>query len=221
MNSQFDHFAASFNSIRLDDKTPPVLPEAPLAFGEYHAESAPAPETETPAQRPFQLTGEAPGFYLLDDANGRFTIDRDTGIVSLQHDNLLTLEAGAIHPVHIRCVEFSGNSYELKFRLRMTGRVPQIAGAEENDMLAGIAAAPLLDLMTPEEKVVAPEPPPIGWLEFTAFTAGRGKAPLYGETARFGTLLTPTYPAVYLEASTLVLGAALPAPSSIVAEWGL
>src|ERR1700704_5503108 len=104
MISSLDPFALSFDSIRIE-------PKASAA----HA-----------AASPFSLTGDEtsdPGFYLLDDAGGRFTIDRDTGIVTLVHDHVLQLESGAIHPVKLKVIEQSGASYELNFRLRITGRV--------------------------------------------------------------------------------------------------
>ena len=39
----------------------------------------------------------APGFYLLDDANGRFAIDREMGIVTLTDNSILQTERNAIH----------------------------------------------------------------------------------------------------------------------------
>lgn len=198
-----DHFASSFDSISVT----PRREDEPV-----HERTAPAP-------------AEQPGFYLLDNANGRFVIDRDTGIVTLQDEHLLSIEAGAIHPVHIRVIELSGGHYELKLRLRMTGRVPQIAGSEENDILAGLAAAPLMDLMTPEEKsvheVVAPEPPPLAWVRYSAASMLLGKRPLYGETAPFGALFeTPAvFPDVYVETAKLGLDAMPPAASATDAAW--
>lgn len=215
MNSSPDPFALSFDSIHIEPKRRDGDSMTDLGTN-FGAHTAAAP-----------LARETPGFYLLDDANGRFTIERDTGIVTLAHEHLLSIESGAVHPVRIRVVEMSGASYELNMRMRMTGRVPQIAGAEENDGLAGLAASPLLDLMTPEEKsvheVVVPEPPALPWVKFSAFAMIAGKQALYGETAPFGALfqIPATLPDVYLDGSELALPAPLPEPSAAIAAWAL
>lgn len=201
-----------------------ISPPDPFAL---HFDSIPVEPDPPPTPAPSVLAPQAPGFYLVDDCNGRFSIDRETGIVSLQHEHLLSIEAGAIHPVHIRVIEMSGGHYDLKFRLRMTGRVPQIAGAEENDALAGLAAAPLRDLMTPEQKVeqqdLAPEPAPLPWVRFSAVQMPKGKRPLYGETAPFGSLFdTPAaLPDVYAETSALRLDIAPPPPVPAEAAWAI
>jgi hypothetical protein len=168
---------------------------------------------------------DAPGFYLLDDCNGRFVIDRDIGVITLAHEHLLTLEAGAVHIARVRVIEMSGANYEMNMRLRVSGRVPQIVGHEGNDMLAGLAAAPLVDLMSPQEKsvheVTAPEPPPLPWVRFAASRFAPGKRALYGETAPFGSLfeIPSVFPDVYLEDSELALDAAPPRASANDAAW--
>lgn len=85
---------------------------------------------------------ETAGFYLLDDAGGRFVIERDIGVVSVADDDLVERERGAIHLVKLRVVEPSGLSYEMEMRLRVTGRVPQMVGSEEYAALTAAAAEP-------------------------------------------------------------------------------
>lgn len=204
MNS-LDPFARSFDSIEIDRKTAPSADVLDLAI-------------DAVAKPPVPITDQ-PGFYLIDDADGRFVIDRDMGIISLRDDRLLSIEFGAVHQAHVRVVELSGAHYELKFRLRLTGRVPQVAGGEENDVLAGLAAAPIPDLMAPQEKILAPEPQ-IPWLTFAAAALTRGKSQLYGETAPFGTLFDgPILPGTYEETALFVLGDTLPKPAAAVSDW--
>lgn len=201
MISPTDPFSQSFDSIRVDpaEPAPAALDAAPEAHG-Y----------------------EEPGFYLLDDAAGRFAIDRETGIVSLAHDHLMALEAGAVHPVHIRVIEPSGSSYELKFRLRMTGRVPQMAGAEENDALAALCAAPLLDLMAPAEIDAEPaERETVSWAQFAAARENAGRLrSIANKQGGYGALLeTPAFPGYLAGTGLLSLEQAPPAPASTAAHW--
>ncbi len=207
MMSPSDPFALNFDSIPVEPRR--RRGDATAAFGAEHA----AP------------TLEAPGFYLIDDCNGRFSVDRETGVVSLQHEHLLSIEGGAIHPVHLRVIEKSGGHYDLKLRLRMTCRVPQIAGAEENDALAGLAAAPLRDIVTPEQKGIqhVPTSPPQPWVTFSAVAMHLGKHPLYGESAPFGSLFeTPAaFPDVYIEPGKLRLEMAPPSPAPANAAWAI
>jgi hypothetical protein len=197
MISPPDPFAQTFDSIKLD---------APAKADDAHAEP-----------RGY----EEPGFYLLDDAAGRFAIDRETGIVSLAHDHLMALEAGAVHPVHIHVVEPSGSTYELKFRLRMTGRVPQMAGAEENDALAALCAAPLLDLMAPAtvEEPIARET--VSWAQFAAARENAGRLrSISNKEGGFGALIEPpSFPGYLAGTGRLSLDAAPPAPASTAAHW--
>ncbi|MEZ5959320.1 MAG: hypothetical protein R3C30_02685 [Hyphomonadaceae bacterium] len=93
---------------------------------------------------------EKPGFYLLDDANGRFAVDREIGVVTLADETLLQSERNAVHGVRLRVVEPSGATYELDMQLRITGRVPQMLGAEEFAAIAGL---------TDETILVAPRVP--------------------------------------------------------------
>ena len=119
---------------------------------------------------------EAPGFYLVDDADGRFTVDRQWGIVSVAHDDVLAREAGSVHSVTLRVIEPSGARYELPMRLRLTGRVPQMVGAEEFAMLASMADG-LAEQIASGERT-APLPPTIAWSQFSAACAKPGKGDL-------------------------------------------
>ncbi len=207
MQTPFDSFALSFDSI-------PVEPK-------QAAQPAPAHDLDAP-----HVDGPArPGFTLLDDADGRFGIDRETGIITLLHDHLLASEAGATHAVHMRCIEPSGTSYELRFQLRMTGLIPQIVGAEEYDALANLVqpapalkpmrAIALAPAMLPEIAPLQIETPQIEAPSMWPHLA-RGE-----ETAPFGALCAAPYPAVETGSSELSLGAAPPRPGAAGAEWAI
>jgi len=71
---------------------------------------------------------DAPGFSLADDADGRFVIDRETGVISVFNDDLVARERHAIHGVRMRVVERDGGAYEFSLRLKITGSVPQTVG---------------------------------------------------------------------------------------------
>lgn len=222
MTSSLDNFALSFDSIKVDRSTAPP-PEAfdhalaivaPPAALDVDIEAAPAPAP--------QLT--EPGFYLVDDAQGRFAIDQTSGVITLKDDAVLTREFGAVHEAHIKVVEISGAFYDMKFRLRLTGRVPQMQGCEEDDALAALTATPLPETPTPEivmpsAPIAIPETPAQPWLAFNAIGGVTRKAALHGETAAFGTLFAgPVLPACDLDAD-LNVEDALPPPSSAIAAW--
>jgi hypothetical protein len=118
-----DPFALSFDSIEIDPTRAPTKQSIERAL----AICGPRDEVLTATAAAPDL--EAPGFFLRDDAGGRFTIDRDMGVISLRDDALLVRERGAVYPVRLRVVEASGASYELDLKLRLTGRVPQVLGA--------------------------------------------------------------------------------------------
>lgn len=158
-----DPFAQKFDSIEID----PARAPSPAAIASAMALAAPP---------------EAPGFYLLDDAGGRFIVDRDMGVVSLVDETLIKTERGAIHGVRLKVIEQSGATYELDMRLRVTGRVPQMVGAEEFAALAGLtdetilvaARTPVLVAPTEEAAPVVeatPKPSPIAWTRFSAAEA--------------------------------------------------
>ena len=120
------------------------------------------------------------GFFLIDDCGGRFVIDRESGIVALASQDVLAREPGAVRHVGIRVVERSGASYEMTIALKITGKVPQVSGAEALD-------------------VFAPEPfteTHVAWERFApaqASLAARG--PLRQPPAAFGAVLSPAPPA--------------------------
>lgn len=83
----------------------------------------------------------APRFTLLDDADGRFVVDAELGVISLADESVLAREAGAVHTAKLRVVEHSGASYELELKLKLTGPVPQVADADDFLLsVAGVAA---------------------------------------------------------------------------------
>lgn len=158
-----DPFSRQFDSIELD-------PARAHSDALEHALAIAAP----------QPAFEEPGFYLIDNAQGRFVVDRQWGIVSLAHDDILAREAGAVYGVRLRVIEPSGASYELAMQLRLTGRVPQMVGAEEFAALAALTETLLPDL---EAASVKPTPTPqapiaiVAWSGFAAALATLGKAP--------------------------------------------
>ena len=194
MQTPFDSFALHFDSIPVEPKRPGE--PAPTRGEEEHADAAPRT-----------------GFTLIDDADGRFAIDRDTGVITLLQDDLLTREAGALHPVHMRVVEPSGARYELQFKLRMTGLVPQIAGAEEFDALASMVVGAAQPKPAPAISITPPQARPIAspWARLT-----RG-----GEDAPFGVLCEAPLPALNSAAGELSLGAAPPRPGAASAIWAI
>lgn len=195
MGSHADSFSQVFDSIAVEPR------ERDLS-----AFDAPAPRD-----------GGAPGFSLLDDAGGRFAIDRDTGIITLLDGELLTTEANTLHPVHVRVVEPSGSTYELRFKLRMTGLIPQIAGAEEFDALAHLAHAPMPELGPPPSISVIDEPegtenpsPSSHWPHLAA---------LDQETAPFGLLTARAAADLDTGAALLALHADPLKPAPNTARW--
>jgi hypothetical protein len=119
--SPSDAFCSAFDSIEVD----PARAPSRLAIERAMEFCAPAPRASEP------------GFYLLDDAGGRFVIDRDWGLVSLKDAAVLAREPGAVHGARLHVVEPSGASYQLNLKLRLTGLIPQMLGGEENDFLLG------------------------------------------------------------------------------------
>ena len=135
----------------------------------------PLDPSQTPSTTPSQ---EEPGFYLVDDAGGRFIVDRQWGIVSVANDDVLAREPGAVHGVMLRVIEPSGARYELPMQLRLTGRVPQMVGAEEFAMLASMADG-LAEQIASGDTQAKPAPlPTIAWSQFSAANAKPGKGAL-------------------------------------------
>lgn len=148
------------------------------------APSAAAPELETA------------GFYLVDDADGRFEIDRDMGIISLRDESLLETERLAIHVVRMRVIERSGANYEMEMKLRLTGRVPQMVGAEDA----------LFDIPATEAAPIASPEPRTHWTRFAAALGATGKSAL-----PTGAFVQPEYPAIRATYTHFAVGALPPA----------
>jgi hypothetical protein len=167
---------------------------------------------------------EEPGFYLVDDAGGRFIVDRQWGIVSVANDDVLAREPGAVHGVTLRVIEPSGATYQLPMQLRLTGRVPQMVGAEEFSMLASMAdgladqiASGSSVVATPEPQPSAPPAPTIAWSQFSAANAKPGKAALPEQN--FATPLPIASPR--LADAGLSMPEMTLAPAPVDADWSL
>jgi hypothetical protein len=180
--SAHDPFSATFDSIEIDPSRTPSLSAIEHAFAVV-TPSAAAPELETA------------GFYLVDDAGGRFEIDRDMGIISLRNESLLETERLAIHLVRMRVIERSGANYEMEMKLRLTGRVPQMVGAEDA----------LFDIPATEATPVAKPEPQTHWTRFAAALAVTGKSALPA-----GAFVQPEYPSVSAVFTSFAISAALP-----------
>ena len=127
---------------------------------------------------------QPPGFTMIDDADGRFVVDPEFGFVSVASDEVLARDMGSVHAVALRVVEQSGESYRLDLQLRITGRVPQMIGAEEFAAIAGltdetILVAPRVPLLiVPEEKPKAPvEIAPMNWTRFAVAQGHQSRTP--------------------------------------------
>lgn len=187
MTSPSSHFSDAFDAIDVDVNT------SPTRAAIEHALSMCAPTDE-------------PGFYLLDDAGGRFIVDREFGVVSLKDESLLERERGQVHVARLNVIEPSGASYEIELRLRLTGPIPQVAGYE-GESLEG----------QPEEEAPVRL---VEWVVFAAAACAPARAPLpTGETAPYGAMLTsraPAFTAARLAPASP--GAAL-APAAARAAW--
>lgn len=170
---------------------------------------------------------EEPGFYLLNDAGGRFTVDRDFGVVSLRDETLARAEQGAVHAVRLKVIERSGSIYELDMQLRISGRVPQMVGADEFAFLANITAHQPIPDFTPRATpaaaapVATPRRHTIAWAEFAATSDEGPAAPLGAETSAFGAMLKSALPVDVIAAATLNEIAPAPRPARANADWSL
>jgi hypothetical protein len=179
-----DPFAQQFDSIEIDPARAPsqTAIESAMALSSPHEDmltaSAAAPDIVQP------------GFSLLDDAGGRFVVDRDMGVVTFADETQLNSERGDVHAVRLRVVEPSGSTYELDMQLRITGRVPQMVGAEEFAAIAGLTddtivvatrVPVLVTAAEPEQapaiETVAPPPAQIAWTRFSAAQAHAARLP--------------------------------------------
>jgi len=216
-----DPFAQQFDSIEID----PARAPSQAAIESAMALSAPREEFLT-------VSAAAPdivqaGFYLLDDAGGRFVVDRDMGVVTLADEALLHSERGDVHAVRLRVVEASGTSYELDMQLRITGRVPQMVGAEEFAAIAGltndttVVATRVPVLVTaaepaPAVEARAPQPAHIAWTRFSAAQAHAARSPRIHPRRGF---ITAEAPDTEQELSFEFEG--LPAPLPAHLPWSL
>lgn len=152
-----------------------------------------------------------PGFALVDDAGGRFTVDPEFGVISLADDAWLEREAGSVHAVTLRVVEPTGAQYDQRLKLRLTGRVPQVDGSNELAALVGMTGD------------AAPTPKPLpaaAWAQFAAPHGVRRKCPLCGEAAPYGALIAPPLPQQTRAASAMLdFPHRLPRPAPRGAAW--
>ncbi len=146
------------------------------------------------------------GFYLLDDAGGRFVVDRDFGVISLRDDESLESERGSIHTARLRVIEPSGVIYELDMRLCLSGRVPQLVTEDDIEPACVYLGAP-----TPE--------PLQSWTAFAVAAGAPGKAPLLAATCPFGGVLDFDLPAIAGLALVATDAALAPAPAT--ALWSI
>jgi len=204
MNQPLDPFAQKFDAINVTQSG------ARDAFEQVLAVAAPTAAARELAE---------PGFYLLDDADGRFIVDRSMGVVSLADEALLERERDAEHDVRLKVVEQSGESYELDMRLRVTGLVPQMVGADDFGF-----AAPVAPELKPAARIAIVEAPrpQVAWSRFTA-TSNAGAPPSLSTcgAAPYGALICTQMPAANLSAAALVLDETLPPPSGHGARWSL
>ncbi|MBI3439236.1 MAG: hypothetical protein HY054_11420 [Proteobacteria bacterium] len=195
MTSPPDPFSAFFDSVEIDPAKKPSSETIERAL----AMCAP------------QENPEAPGFYLLDDAGGRFVIDRDWGMISLSDDAILERERGAIHVARLRVIEQSGERYEIDLKLRLTGRVPQLVAQEET--MTEVSAVAECD----DEEVM--NIPRIHWTRYVALAGLYTPAALADEDAPFGSMLAVHLPNVPAGFAGLTLIEAIPQPSPRGAIW--
>ncbi|MFZ2030373.1 MAG: hypothetical protein WAU68_08715 [Vitreimonas sp.] len=190
MNTPSDPFSESFDSIEIDPARKPSIEAIDHAL----AICAPADGLD------------APGFYLLDDAGGRFVIDRDWGVISLRDESVLEQSRGATHVARLRVIEQSGETYELDLTLRLTGMVPQLItedGAIEQD-------ADDADL---------PPIPRIHWTRYVAVAGLYTPASLPDAETPFGSMLAVHLPCVAAGFAGLTLIDELPSPAKRGAIW--
>lgn len=156
--SAHDPFSASFDSIEIDSTRAPSLAAIDRAFASMMPSTAPA-EPETP------------GFYLVDDADGRFEIDHEMGVISLRDESILETERFAVHTARMRVVQRSGESYDMEMKLRLTGRVPQMLGAEDALFDVPESEAPAIETPASPTQITH-------WTHYSAATGAVGKATL-------------------------------------------
>lgn len=195
--SSSDSFTVRFDSIEIDRARAP----SPAALDEALAIAAPtaaAPDLE-------------PGFYLLNNAGGLFTVDHEFGFISVANEDVLARETNSVHNVTLRVVERSGESYTLDLTLRVTGMTPQVVGAEDFDLTPVLAT-------TGAEKEAAPIAPALSWHAFAAALARQGKSPL---TQTAGAFIAAPLPALADMVAALTMIEPAPAPFNARAAWSV
>ena len=212
-----DPFSQQFDSIEID----PARAPSQAAIGAATALSG-APDTPETA---------GPGFYLLDDANGRFVVDREMGVVTLADESILQSERNAVHGVRLRVIEPSGISYELDMQLRITGRVPQMLGAEEFAAIAGLTDETILIaprvpvLVMPKEEaspiasIAAPAEAPVTTASWTRFAVAQGHSSRTPRVQPRRSFITAELPAITEPSSMEFDG--LPPSFSAHLPWSL
>ena len=192
---------------------PPLAPSQ-LSFDSIdvdpaHASSANAIDHALALYARKESEAEAPGFYLLDDVEGRFIVDREMGVVTLSDDGLLATERGATHVARLRVIEPSGARYDMDLRLRISGRVPQMASVDEAELL-------------PELRAAASVEQSVAWSAFSAFSGVCASTLLVREDAPLGGLISgPDLPAFEPGQCVFALTETNPAPASAAAVWSL
>ena len=196
MTAPSDPFSAFFDSIEIDpaQKPSPETIERALAF------CGPPHESR-----------DSPGFYLINDAGGRFIVDPITGVISLSDEAILERERGAIYVARLRAIEQSGERYELDLKLRLSGRVPQLIS--EDDALSRKSAAADHDA---EDMIRVPR---IHWTRYVAVAGLYTPATLIERDAPYGAMLSVHLPCVAAGFAGLTLIETIPAPASRSAVW--
>ncbi len=184
--------------------TPTPFAEAFDAIDPARADRAAIARATAHAAQP-----QEPGFYLLDDCGGRFVVDHTLGVVSLRDESVLAAERGGVHMAKLCVIEPSGARYELEMKLRLTGLVPTMAGAEEFDFLA---AAPRRDAPA--------QAPSVSWSAYAAATGAARPAAIL-EDARFGGAVEHPAPPQAPGPYRLHLFTPLPAHAEKSALWSL
>jgi hypothetical protein len=213
MSSSHDPFSALFDALDVDVERAPTR----AAFDHALAIAAPSADAHDFTK---------PGFYLFDDVGGRFEVDRDFGVITLKDESILATQRGAVHSVRLRVVEQSGASYDMDMRLRLTGRVPQMVGAEDNAFLVGLASGETHQRAPAAPQAVAPAvvasspvaetPAPIAsWTRYAAAYAAPGKAELVRTRRAF---ISAELPAIAAHAAALSIDEKLP-PVGLRGPW--
>lgn len=167
---------------------------------------------------------EEPGFYLLDDANGRFVVDREMGIVTLKDPSILETQRFDVHAARMLVIERSGARYEMEMKLRLTGHVPQMLGAEDSSFLLDLAAgdtpqaAPAAVAVVEAIAAKTEKPAHVAsWTKYSAAHAAHGKGELNRTRRAF---IVQDLPAEALDSATLSIAEPLPEVGSN-APWSL